>query len=427
MGSLRIYNFSRVYALFKEYFVTVLGNMSNPEIINGKLYGQDFQKIKAQCIKNGTLFQDEKFPATNRSLYFEPEKIHKSWWNLIQWQRPKEIVDEPHFFVDGINKNDINQGHLGCCWFMAGFSSLMGPGRSGLINEVIPPGQTFTENCAGIFRFRFWQYGQWIDVVVDDHLPLKNGKLYFVKSDTFDEFWIALLQKAYAKLHGSYENIEAGHIADAMVDFTGGISRVFNIVGNSSSELFAKMLQFYKTNSSLLGAGILGPNGPLSPRLSSSDLPSGHAYNITKILELRNGLKFIRIRNTSIVPDALGSFMKLEVHDKWIPGKESPQYDFTVPKIEGTNSVTVSLIQKNRRQLKDEGFENILIGFDLLLKGSTSPLTPVPSLTSNISSSYRREVVEVFNVVPGNYIIVPHRQRLDISGEFYLRIYIEKE
>ena len=33
-----------------------------------------------------------------------------------------------------------------------------------------------------------------------------------------------------------------------MVDFTGGISRVFNIVGNSSDELFAKMLPFYKRN-----------------------------------------------------------------------------------------------------------------------------------------------------------------------------------
>ena len=71
------------------------------------------------------------------------------------------------------------------------------------------------------------------------------------------------------------------------MDFTGGISRVFNIVGNSSDELFAKMLPFYKRNNSLFGAGIAGPNGPLSPRLSSSGLPSGHAYNITKILELR--------------------------------------------------------------------------------------------------------------------------------------------
>ena len=75
----------------------------------------------------------------------------------------------------------------------------------------------------------------------------------------------------------------------------------------------------------------------------------------------------VLISPTSHFQDALGSFMKLEVHDKWIPGKESPQYDFNVPKIEGTNSVTVSLIQKNRRQLKDEGFDNILIGFDLLL------------------------------------------------------------
>ena len=67
---------------------------------------------KSQCIKDGTLFQDDKFPPTYRSLYFEPEKIQKAIQNLIQWQRPKEIVDEPHFYVDGINKNDINQV---CC------------------------------------------------------------------------------------------------------------------------------------------------------------------------------------------------------------------------------------------------------------------------------------------------------------------------
>ena len=67
---------------------------------------------KSQCIKDGTLFQDDKFPPTYRSLYFEPEKIHKAIQNLIKWQRPKEIVDEPHFYVDGINKNDINQV---CC------------------------------------------------------------------------------------------------------------------------------------------------------------------------------------------------------------------------------------------------------------------------------------------------------------------------
>ncbi len=54
-------------------------------------------------------------------------------------------------------------------------------------------------------KIRIWRYGHWQSVYIDDRLPQKNGSYVYARCSDPKEFWVALLEKAVAKLHGSYE------------------------------------------------------------------------------------------------------------------------------------------------------------------------------------------------------------------------------
>ena len=67
---------------------------------------------------------------------------------------------------------NINRSNLliGDCWYLSSLALLASD--SALFSQVVPSDQGFAKNdsekYAGIFHFRFWYYGEWVDVVVDD-------------------------------------------------------------------------------------------------------------------------------------------------------------------------------------------------------------------------------------------------------------------
>ncbi|CAO2579230.1 Capn3 [Lemmus lemmus] len=260
-----------------------------------KFEGQDFVDLKQRCLAQKRLFEDGVFPAGVQALGSH-ELSQKAMMKAITWKRPKEICENPRFIIGGANRTDICQGDLGDCWFLAAIACLTLNER--LLFRVIPHDQSFIENYAGIFHFQFWRYGDWVDVVIDDCLPTYNNQLVFTKSNHRNEFWSALLEKAYAKLHGSYEALKGGNTTEAMEDFTGGVTEFFEIK-EAPSDMY-KIMRKAIERGSLMGCSIDTIVPVQYETRMACGLVKGHAYSVTGLEEaLFKGekVKLVRLRN----------------------------------------------------------------------------------------------------------------------------------
>ncbi|XP_073664506.1 calpain-5 isoform X2 [Tursiops truncatus] len=166
----------------------------------------------------------------------------------------------------------------------------------------------------GIFHFHFWRFGEWVDVVIDDRLPTVNNQLIYCHSSSRNEFWCALVEKAYAKLAGCYQALDGGNTADALVDFTGGVSEPIDLTeGDFASDeakrnqLFERVLKVH-SRGGLISASIKAVTAADMEARLACGLVKGHAYAITDVRKVRLGrgllaffksekLDMIRLRN----------------------------------------------------------------------------------------------------------------------------------
>ncbi|CAF0712164.1 unnamed protein product [Brachionus calyciflorus] len=241
---------------------------------------QNFSEIKQNCLKSGVLFEDDQFPADKNSI---SKKNNDE--DLFIWKRPHEFITNPVFISEDTQNWYLNQGELGDCWLISGIAALSQ--NQDKFERIVPKDQNFNENYAGIFRFRFWLYGEWIEVVVDDRLPLKNDKLVYSRNlKNPNEMYGPLLEKAYAKINKGYFNLISGEINDSLTDFTGGLQENFQLKNQKDKDKLWKTILKYFDMKSMAGCAIDLPKNENESLYLENKLRTGHTYTVLKPIEI---------------------------------------------------------------------------------------------------------------------------------------------
>ncbi|XP_046731858.1 calpain-10 isoform X3 [Silurus meridionalis] len=188
----------------------------------------DLVTMEMTTEKDG-LFEDPNFTADDSALFSDYTTPLSRLTGKVTWLRPEQICKSPCLLPDDLTEAYPKQGILGDCWLLCACNMLLKSRY--LLDKVMPPGQCVwgQRGYTGQFRFQFWRNGNWTEVRIDDRLPCIYSKPCFSRCHCPKAFWVSLLEKAYAKLHGSYERLWAGQVCEAVVDLSGGVAERWSL------------------------------------------------------------------------------------------------------------------------------------------------------------------------------------------------------
>jgi hypothetical protein len=203
------------------------------------------------------LYEDPDFAAEPSSLYFDPAKLPDyvpQQSGDVFWYRPTEYTEDPDYFKSPAGCGVLREGLLNDAWLLGVFAAVaLHPDN--LVENLFVSESLHGFKQFGVYTCRFYKDEAWVPVTTDTRIPYSMelqpedkvssggaavftppGSALYGSSADRNEVFIPMLEKAYAKLHGSYQTLDekhgggiggnagtsSGRILEAFLDCTGG-------------------------------------------------------------------------------------------------------------------------------------------------------------------------------------------------------------
>ncbi|GAB9467854.1 Calpain-like cysteine protease c2 [Globisporangium polare] len=288
-------------------------------ILTEELAGQDEATLNAQeaimeiesgysCVPGefGRALQyvDREFPPDQTSL-----ATCTSENEVTGWKVSTAINVVAGLFDGGTDPDDVIVGKLNDSWLLSAISIIAASGGvddgkvDALIDKMFVTKQT---SLTGAYAMRIFKNCQWETVIVDDYFPVLADSFKatpcagaaFAHSKDFEELWVPLLEKAFAKYYGGYASLERGYVHHALKDLTGYDSEEVFLAQASRGSLkrtLWKQLLIYKANKFLMGAGTITSENA-DTEILDTGLVFGACYVIYDVREI-DGYQLLMLRN----------------------------------------------------------------------------------------------------------------------------------
>lgn len=209
--------------------------------------------------------------------------------DVTAWKRPSEIDgDVPSLWgSEGIKPRGINQGALGDCWFLAATAAIAeNPERI----QRIFTNKEYPSN--GVFELNLYQRGKPVKEIIDDRLPINSyGMPVNSQKSPLGAWWVPILEKAFAKMHVNYANLDGGYPDTALRELTGMPTKSYNVLDQSNEEFFKIVSHADAKNWIMVGACMKEEYG----------LVGFHAYTLLGVVDLKTDgesvQRLIKLRN----------------------------------------------------------------------------------------------------------------------------------